>query len=137
MQAGRSPEWGTVAVPPVVSFVDGGPCNSEALGDPLQRRKHPLAVRPRGGLVEEASHEDVLQAELAREQRPGDVLRAGDTLQGPPSVRGRPAGSDRVTWPSQRRRAGAGAYSAIQWRVYCPHVFHRPRGTGSSPRRPR
>ena len=78
MQARGLPEWG--AVPPAVGLVDGGPSDGEALGDPLQRRKHPLAVRSRGGPVEEASHEDVLLAELAREQRPEDVQRAGDTL---------------------------------------------------------
>ena len=62
---GGPPKWGAVAVPPAVGFVEGSPSNGEALGDLLQRRKHPLAVRPRGGPVEEAFHEDVLQPELA------------------------------------------------------------------------
>ena len=81
---------GRCLVPPAVGFVDGGPNDEEALGDPLQRRKHPLTVCPRGGPREEASHEDILQAELAREQRPEDVRRACDTLQGPPPCAGGP-----------------------------------------------
>ena len=71
--AGGPPKWGAVTVPPAEGFVEHGPSDGEALGDPLQRRKHPLVVYPRGSPVDEASHEDALRAELAWEQHSEDV----------------------------------------------------------------
>ena len=49
------------------------PGHCQALGEMLQRRQYPLAARSRSRPVEEAPHEDVLQAELAMEQPPEDV----------------------------------------------------------------
>ena len=60
VQGGGLTDWETVAISLVVGVVDGGPCDGEAPGDPLQRPKHSLDVRPCGGPVEEASYEDVL-----------------------------------------------------------------------------
>ena len=61
---------GNRAVPLSEGLVERGPGHCQAVGDPLQRGWHPPAVRSRSRLVEEATHEDVLQAEVASEQPP-------------------------------------------------------------------
>ena len=71
-----------------------GPDTARPRGDPLQRRQHPPAIRPRSRPVEEASHEYVLQAEVAEEQLPGDMQRAGDARHGP--LGAREAGGQRL-----------------------------------------
>ena len=87
----------------------------------VQLRKHPMRMssrlRRRGDCPSRACS---AQATLARDL----------------SVRGRWGGSARLTWASQRRRAGAGSLRAIQRRVRCSQVLRWLRETGCGPRRP-
>ena len=73
VEAGGPPERGRGAIPPVEGLVECGPGYCQAMGDLLQRRQPPLGVRPRNCLLEEAPHEDVLQAEVAGGQPPEGV----------------------------------------------------------------
>ena len=118
MEAGGPPERGRRAIPPAKGFVERGARHCQALGNALQGRQPPSGVRARGRPVEEAPHEDVLQAEEAGERPLEGVERAGDAREGP--LRARVVGgSARLTWVSQRRRAGAGSLRAIERRVRC------------------
>ena len=128
LQVGGSPEWGAVAVPVVVCFVDGGHGDGEALGDTPQHHKThwlsaPVAVQWRKLRIRTSSGPGCSAPRTCSAQ----VTRSMD-----PAVSRRPAGTNRVTWPSQRRRAGAESYHAIQRRVCCPHARHRPWGPCSS-----
>ena len=63
VEAGGPLERGCRAIPPAEGLVERGPRHRQALVDALQGRQPPLEVRPRSRLVQEAPHEDVLQAE--------------------------------------------------------------------------
>ena len=83
MEAGGPPERGCRAIPPAKGLVECGARHCQAMGDALQGRKPPPRVRARVRPVEEASHEDVLQAEEAGERPLEGVERVGDGREGP------------------------------------------------------
>ena len=67
---------------------------------------------------------------------PSRAWRAQATAARVPSERWRRGGSARLTWASQRRRAGAGSPRATQWRICCSQASRRLRESGCIPRRP-
>ena len=83
MEAGGPPEWGRPAIPPAEGLVECGAPHRQALGDAIQGRQPPPGVRARVRPVEEASHEDVLQAEKAGGRPLEGVEGAGDGREGP------------------------------------------------------
>ena len=76
-------ERGRPAIPPAEGLVECGDRHCRALGDALHRRQPPPGVRARVRPVEEASHEDVLQAEEAGDRPLEGVESEGDSREGP------------------------------------------------------
>ena len=83
MEAGGPPDYGRPAIPPAEGLVERGARHRQALGNAIQGRQPPPGVRARVRPVEEASHEDILQAEKAGGRPLEGVEGAGDGREGP------------------------------------------------------
>ena len=65
MEVGGPPKRGRHAIPQAKGLVERRARHCQATGNALHARQHPLGPRTRGRQLEEATHEDVLQAEEA------------------------------------------------------------------------